>query len=196
MSEHRPGSNQHEQFNQLPSQGERLVLPDAEHAEPLRPGEADPQKRQEQARSVIEEESARRESPLQDLQATERADSQTSQPGYVNQALQSITLHRELQHIRRKLPAPERLLSRVIHQPAIRIASDVAGKSVSRPSGLLGGGIVALAGTLVYSYMARHIGFEYNYAVFTLLFVGGFIVGVSLELLIWVFTRSRRKATE
>lgn len=195
MNEQRPSQNQHEQHEQfdLLTEGHELALPDAEHAEPLRPGEADPQQQLEQARNVIEEESASSETSLHDLQANETPDEQ-SQPGFINQALQTITLHRELQHIQRKLPAPERLLSRFVHQPAVRAISDATGKSISRPSGLLGGGIVALAGTLGYTYLARHIGFQYNYIVFILLFVGGFVAGIVLELLIWAATRSHRRA--
>ncbi|HVV66661.1 MAG TPA: hypothetical protein VHB72_01135 [Candidatus Saccharimonadales bacterium] len=196
MSEQHPNTNRHEQFELL-TEGRELALPDAEHAEPLRPGEADPRERLEQARSVVEEESASSEKSLHDLdlQASE-APGEQPQPGFVSQALQDITVHRELQHIQRKLPAPERLLSRFVHRPAVRVASDVAGKSISRPSGLLGGGIVAFAGTLGYVYLARHVGFQYNYVVFTLLFVGGFAAGLALELLIWVAMRSRRHATE
>ena len=37
--------------------------------------------------------------------------------------------------------------------------------------------------------MARHMGFRYNYLVFLVLFAGGFVVGLILELLIWAATR-------
>jgi len=45
---------------------------------------------------------------------------------------------------------------------------------------LLGGGILALLGTSSYLYLAKHIGFTYNYSVFLILFFGGFILGLSL----------------
>jgi hypothetical protein len=72
------------------------------------------------------------------------------------------------------------------------VASEAAGRTVSRPSGLLGGGLVAFLGTTGYLYLARHIGFTYNYLVFLLLLAGGFILGVSLELLVHLATGSRR----
>lgn len=113
-------------------------------------------------------------------------------PQQINRELRKITLRRELQHIRRKLPASQRALSRVIHQPTVRVVSEAAGKTVSRPSGMLGGGLVALIGTSAYLYLAKHEGFTYNYFVFLTLFVGGFIIGLGLELLVHLATASRR----
>ena len=52
-----------------------------------------------------------------------------------------FSLSRELQEIRRRLPASQRALSRLIHQPTVRLVSEAAGRSVSRPSGLLGGSL-------------------------------------------------------
>lgn len=95
--------------------------------------------------------------------------------------------------IRRKLPTPQRALSQVIHQPVVRAVSEGAGRTVSRPSGLLGGGITAFTGTTLYLYLAHHIGFSYNYGVFVLLFAGGFILGLVIELLVNLVL-SRRKS--
>lgn len=171
-----------------------LTLPTAAEAEPLRPGETDPAKALETARQNVIETAADTEAqsnPLEALQAAEKA-SQPVTPGHINRELKQITLRRELQRLRRQLPVPQRLLSRIIHQPAIRAVSQAAGQTVSRPSGLLGGGLVAFAGTSGYLYLARHIGFNYNYLVFLVLLAGGFILGLVLELLVHLATRSRR----
>ncbi len=109
----------------------------------------------------------------------------------VTRELKQITLQRELLHIRRKLPRPQRALSKVVHQPVVRAVSETAGKTVSRPSGLLGGGLVALVGTSGYLYLSHHRGFHYNYLVFLILFAGGFAVGLILELLVWLATHRR-----
>ena len=85
-------------------------------------------------------------------------------------------------------------MSRVIHQPVVRVTSEAIGKTVSRPSGLLGGGLVALMGTSIYLYLANHLGFKYNYGVFLCLFVVGFGLGLVLELAVYLATASRRKA--
>lgn len=190
MSERAPANPEHHE--QAVFDPEHL-LPTAEQAEPLRPGEADPAQKLEQARGAAER-SASQKDPLRQLEAAEKA-AQPSQPTHVDRELKDITLRRELQQLRRRESAPERALSRVIHQPAVRAVSEAAGKTVSRPSGLLGGGLVAFAGTTAYLYFAQHMGFRYNYVVFAALFAGGFVLGLILELLVWLASRSRHRAT-
>lgn len=112
----------------------------------------------------------------------------------IDQELRTVTKSRELKHIQRREKPAERALSKVIHQPAVRAVSEVAGNTVSRPSGLLGGGLVALTGTTIYLLTAKHVGFQYNYTVFLALFALGFIAGVALEFLIYLATLSRRRA--
>jgi hypothetical protein len=189
MSERAPRNHEHHEEVILDPERE---LPTAEQAEPLRKGEQDPTKHLAEARAEIERsaESAR-ENPVEQLKKAEKAEAQPEET-HVNRELKGITLRRELQQIRRKESAPQRALSRVIHQPVIRVVSEAAGKTVSRPSGLLGGGLVALLGTSGYLFYAKHMGFEYNYFVFTALFIGGFAVGIGLELLAWLLTTPRR----
>ncbi|HSW37345.1 MAG TPA: hypothetical protein VLG37_03195 [Candidatus Saccharimonadales bacterium] len=106
------------------------------------------------------------------------------QPQYVNRELKNITLQRALKQIRRELPLPDRLLSKVVHQKAIRAVSEASSKTITRPSGLLGGGLCAFLGSLAYLYLTKHIGLPYNYLLFSLLFVGGFVIGLVLEMLV------------
>lgn len=128
------------------------------------------------------------------LKAAAEASPGPSVPQTINRELKAITLRRELQMIRRKLPAPQRAFSKIVHQPVVRAISETASKTISRPSGLLGGGLVAFFGTSIYYYLAQHIGFTYNGFLFILLFVGGFVVGVALEFLIHLAIRSRNQA--
>ena len=100
---------------------------------------------------------------------------------------------RELSRVQRQLPSGDRTLSHFIHQPVVRAVSEAAAGTISRPSGLLGGGIVAFIGSAAYVYFTRHVGVPYNYVVFSLLFVGGFVFGLVLELLVWTLTASRRR---
>jgi len=184
MSERLPTIEQHEAWQPTPEQ--LPALPTAEQAEPLRPGETDPLQRLETARNDVEQ-SVGRDNPLERLQASEKA-AQPAVPTHINQELKSITLRRELQQLRRQLPAPQRALSKLIHQPIIRAVSEATGQTVSRPSGLLGGGLVAFIGTSGYLYLARHQGFTYNYTVFLALFVGGFALGLLLEFFVHLAT--------
>lgn len=99
----------------------------------------------------------------------------------INQALKAITVNRSLSHIRHNLGGGDKAFSKVIHQPVVRSASELGARTVGRPIALLVGGVCALLGSSVYLYLAKHIGFEYNYLVSTMLFVGGLIVGLLLE---------------
>ncbi len=172
------------------------LLPSPEKAEALRAGEeVDPQVQAAHARHEIAQTAEKASAPLERLQAAETADKPT-QPLNVNQELKAITLNRELRNIRRKLPAPQRALSSLIHQPVIRAVSEAAGKTISRPSGLLGGGLVAFLGTSGYLYLTKSNGFDYNYLVFLALFVGGFVIGLGLELLVHLATHSHRHSND
>lgn len=190
MSERAPASP--EKFESLPMPERHLSLPTAEQAEKLRPGEADPVKRLEQARTDVETHQSH-DNPVERYQAAERAQT-APRAQHINQELKNITLGRELKQIRRKLKAPDRVLSKVVHQKAVRAVSEASSKTLARPSGLLGGGIVAFVGTTSYLLLTRHIGMQYNYFVFLVLFFGGFLLGLGLELAVWAFTKRNRTA--
>ncbi len=173
------------------------MLPTPEQAEPLRKNEKDPVEALAEARTKVHEttKAETQTNPVEELQAAEKA-AKPAQPLHVNSELKNITLNRELTAIRRKLSAPQRALSKVIHQPVIRAVSEPLGKTVSRPSGLLGGGLTALIGTSIYLYIVKSSGQRYQYSVFLVLFAGGFIFGLLLELLVYAATSSRRHAND
>lgn len=177
-----------------PEKHETLAtLPTAEQAEPLRPGETDPQKALQEARANVSEtvQAETQPNPLEALKEAEET-SEPPSPKTINRDLKQITLRRELGEIRRKLPVADRALSKVIHQPVVRAISEGTAKTVSRPSGLLGGGLLAFTGTTVYLFVAKRQGFEYNYLVFLVLLATGFGVGLILELFVNLAMRSRR----
>ena len=149
----------------------------------------DQQKTMETARLVAA--SAERDDPLARLQASEAQAAQRAPAPPPNVFLQQQTLQRELKTIQRQESAPARALSRVVHQPIIRAVSGAIGMTISRPSGLLGGGVVAFLGSSVYLYLAYHIGFVYQPSVFLVLLVAGFIVGVAIESVIRVINRHK-----
>lgn len=198
MSEQAPKLN-HEQLkdlNELEKAAEHM-LPTAEQAEALRPGEKDPTQALAEARQEIDR-AAKNEkqlNPLEKLQQEEESKQHVPQHGHINRDLKNITLQRELTQIRRRLSAPERTLSKIIHQPVVRAVSEVSSKTISRPSGLLGGGILAFIGTTGYLLLAKNQGFSrYNYVVFLVLFAAGFVIGMVLELLVWLAMRPRHHA--
>ncbi len=191
MSESAP---KHERHEALPSPEHHELL--AAHSQPEKPpkhqSETDPHHLAAEARQDIAETTSSQRSVLEHLEAAE-AEPQASTPASISRELKRTTLNRELKAIRRKLPARERALSRLVHQPVVRVVSETAGKTISRPSGLLGGGLVAFLGSSGYLYLAKHLGFSYNYFVFLVLFAGGFVVGLVLELLVYMAVRPRQR---
>ena len=98
--------------------------------------------------------------------------------------LGSQTFERTLISVRRKLSAPEKQLSKFIHKPVVEKVSDISGKTIARPSGILLGGIFSFVGSLVVYLLARHIGGELRYSIFAATFVAGYLLGLIVEL-IW-----------
>ncbi|HWB39231.1 MAG TPA: hypothetical protein VG604_03235 [Candidatus Saccharimonadales bacterium] len=147
----------------------------------------------DKARESVAEVAGSQQQVAEKLAGLHEAEPQTYSAASISRDLKKRALNRELQAIRRKLPRGERALSRIVHQPAIRVVSEAAGKTVSRPSGMLGGGLLAFIGSLVYYYLTHYIGFAYNYTVFLVLFVGGFVIGVVLEMIIWLALKNRRQ---
>lgn len=99
-----------------------------------------------------------------------------------------LSFNTTMSHVRRHMKPAERSFSKVIHQPTVEKVSEVAGKTIARPSGVAGATIGAFIGlTLVY-VVARRIGFELSGSEMPLLLVGGFVAGLFFE---WVFKALR-----
>jgi hypothetical protein len=98
--------------------------------------------------------------------------------------LKQTAYKQTLNRARSQLSTPERNFSKLIHQPVVDKTSEVAAKTVFRPSGILGGALAALIGTSILTYFSRHYGFRYNYLFFGLLFIGGFTVGLVIEVML------------
>lgn len=97
-----------------------------------------------------------------------------------------------LKRIRSHLNAPERAFSKVVHQPVVDKTSEGLAKTVARPSGLLGAGLVAFLGSSILIYMAKHYGFRYNFTTFFLLLTVGFAAGIIFELSVRLLKKFRR----
>ena len=143
----------------------------------------------EKARTAAE--TIERDDPLARLEAAESEAAKQAAAPPPNTFLQKQSLQRELKSIQRKESAPARALSKVIHQPVISKTSEIAGNTISRPSGLLGGGILAFIGTSVYLYLAYYIGFTYQPTVFLVLLVAGFAAGIAVEYALRLIKRTR-----
>lgn len=121
--------------------------------------------------------------PAQDLLAEQISRDEPPAPaGLVGRDLRDVKYKRTLQSVRKDLSAPEKALSKIIHNPIIDAVSSAAEKTVARPSGLLFGSIFAFVGSSLFLYVAKHYGYEYNFLMFALFFLGGFGLGLLIEL--------------
>lgn len=105
------------------------------------------------------------------------------QQEHVTRELKAIRYNETLRYIKRHLTKSERRLSTVIHAPVIEKASEIGAKTIARPSGILGGGLFALVGSIFVLYIARRYGFEVPNSLFMVLFVLGFGAGILSELI-------------
>jgi len=118
-----------------------------------------------------------------EIKVDDSEQSEDKHPQYVNRGLKTEALHRTLNRTRKHLSKPQRALSRAVHQPTIDVISQVGAQTIARPTGLLTGSIIALAGSSYLLYSAKHYGYQYNYLAVVLLFVGGYLAGLVIELL-------------
>lgn len=106
---------------------------------------------------------------------------QTAPPAFQTHSKHPHTASQTLNQAQRRLKPLEQKFSHVIHNPAVDTASNIAGGTVARPSGLLWGGIFSLIGSIGVIVICRYYGYEYNYLIGLASFAGGFIVGLILE---------------
>lgn len=123
-----------------------------------------------------------------EMNITETEGSHQSPLG-VHSQIKEVAYDRSMEKIRSTLPKPARAFSKLIHAPAVDAISEGVGKTIARPSGILGGGVAALIGSLVLVYITRHYGFTYNYLIFILLYIGGYCFGLFIELIFKTFKR-------
>lgn len=144
----------------------------------------------ESIRSSIDKEA---DETAQKKQEQEADAAQDQGPGHViiDRNVKKKAYEKELHRVRSHLPKAQRSFSKFIHARSVEAVSEVSGKTVARPSGLLGGGIAAFVGTATLVFVSRHYGFTYNFFVFIALLVAGFFVGLIAEMIIRSFLKAR-----
>lgn len=105
-------------------------------------------------------------------------------PTFLNKSMKKIAYKKELRKIRHNLKKSEKTFSKFIHNQAIETVSEIGAKTVARPSGILGGGLVALVGSSCYLWMSKNYGFSYNFFVFIILLIAGFFLGLLVEIIV------------
>jgi hypothetical protein len=112
-------------------------------------------------------------------------------PMLINSELKRMAYGRTMSRVRQRLPAIIRPFSKFVHQPVIEAISEPLSKTIARPSGVLAGGICVFIGSAIFLWTSRHYGYEYNFFLFSLLFIGGFFAGLLIEVIFRLFNRSR-----
>lgn len=100
----------------------------------------------------------------------------------VNNELKDMGRDRLLNRVQRQLPRGQKSLSKFTHQPTVDALSQLSEKTIARPSGLLGGSLAALFGSITLLYLSKHYGYSYNFLAFAAVFTIGFALGIATEL--------------
>lgn len=145
----------------------------------------------EHIRANIEHEAAKAEIAKEQLESSN--EQQPEHHHYATKKIKSDQYKKTLANVRQELPKNQQKFSSFVHQPVIERVSEVGAKTLARPSGILGGALFALIGSLVITYIARHIGFEVPNTIFAALFLFGFLFGLFIEVLVAFANRFRPK---
>ncbi|MFA6270507.1 MAG: hypothetical protein WC657_04875 [Candidatus Paceibacterota bacterium] len=185
MAEHFPSNPEHSLNNEAPSSAEKLTLAESARRE------HEPQ--HETPKDDIEAIQKRVEAAAKGSKETpvEKSEKPHSEPHFLNRQLKVAAFNRTMVRVRKHLSPPERTLSKVIHKPAVEAISNTAAKTIARPTGILTGGFFALVGSSFVLYMAKHYGFRYNLLLFFVLLVGGYVLGLLLEMIIYLVRRAK-----
>lgn len=125
----------------------------------------------EQARQSAEKESVRIERPSQPSEGAVRITREDKKRAFKH----------SLSRIQSQLPATSKRFSKVIHHQAVERVSEVAEKTIARPSGMLGGSLAAALGLGLMLFFARRNGFALSGSELIVFLIVGWVIGVSLE---------------
>jgi hypothetical protein len=104
-----------------------------------------------------------------------------AQPEPVNHGIKKQTYRATMNRVEARLPAYQRTFSRFINNDFVDKTSNIAAKTVARPSALLGGGLTAFVGLVIVTYYANTLGFEISGSEFILLVAIGWAAGLVVE---------------
>lgn len=120
------------------------------------------------------------------------ADSGRHQFGWMSNELRVHGYKETLRKVRKHLSTSEKTLSKVVHQPAVEKMSEIGAKTAFRPSGILVGAILSFSGSLAAYILTKRYGYNLPNSIFSVLFVGGFTIGICGELA-YRFSRSLKR---
>lgn len=115
-------------------------------------------------------------------------------PAHPGRKEKEQTYKHTLSSIQRELPTRfARSFSKVIHQPIIEKTSEVTGKTIFRPSLMLGVSVGALLGGSLFYLLAKRYGFPISGSEFLLFGIIGGLLGLASEALRYLFRKIAKK---
>ncbi len=154
--------------------------------EPKKQEEAQPtqetiQQQIEQNRSIINNYSESLENNPQNYAFSKEAN---NEPLLIHdQTLIKHQVNQTIKDIQHNLGPVDKKISHVIHQPIIDQSSEILDKTIFRSSGVLGGSILAFLGSLTYIIFVIYTGITYNFELFFIFLITGFILGLMIEII-------------
>ena len=86
-----------------------------------------------------------------------------------------------MRRVEGKLPGYQRTFSKVINNDTVDKVSNITSKTVARPSGLLGGGVIAFLALLIVTLYASRYGWEVSGSEFIVFVILGWAAGLLIE---------------
>jgi len=121
--------------------------------------------------------------------AAEKADKKLETP---HKGIKKQEYKVTMRGVEARLPSYQRAFSKIIRNRIVDNVSNVASKTIARPSGLLGGAVASFVGLLVIYLNARRIGFEYPSGTAFIFFASvGWIAGILIEYLVVAFKKMK-----
>jgi len=142
----------------------------------------------ESHRSEVEKQQAILGSNLDHLKA-EHEEPKNTHPLIASLQLKTAAWSRQMTRTRKRLN--DSAFSKVIHNPVVDKPSELIGKTIARPQGMLWGSIIAFIGTSALLWTTNHYGYEFNYLLVVLLFIGGSLIGTAVEGLTYLTRKNR-----
>lgn len=142
-------------------------------------------------KNVHEQDTARHEVKEQAISGAEysKPQSETRQPLPVHTKQdKEHSFNTIMHHARNQMTKPEQTFSKIIHTPIVEKTSEVVGKTIARPSGIVGAATAAAMGLLSIYSIAKFAGFQLSGSEMPLLLALGFATGLFCE---WLFKSTR-----
>lgn len=112
---------------------------------------------------------------------------------YLTHKIKTAVFHQTMDDVRSHLSPSEQRFSKIIHNDTIESLSDLGGKTVARPSGVLGGATILVIGSFIVLYFAKRYGFEIPLSLFAALYIFGFILMIIIEQVYRIIFNAGRK---